>query len=134
MGHVGLDLFGHRLGLDPVQGVEGADEREVELVLDDVAGEAGEPVVGVHRGEGAVRVVEAEPAGAVMRSSTPCGELVDHGRERLLGKGGQGPGGDVVDPQPGLDLDHRGQVGDHALVKTSQTAPERARAAVSSRT
>ena len=57
VGHVGLDLFGHRFGLDPVQRVERADERQVELVLDDMAGEPGEPVVGVHRGEGAVLVV-----------------------------------------------------------------------------
>ena len=66
VGHVGFDLFGHRLGLDPVQCVEGADQRQVELVLDDVTGEAGEPVVGVHRGKGD-RLVLGQPARAPPR-------------------------------------------------------------------
>ena len=112
VGHVGLDLFGHRLGLDPIQGVEGADERQVELVLDDVAGKTGEPVVGVHRGEGAVLVVgEAEPARRGHAGQHALGELVDHGRQRLFGQGGQGAGGHVVDPEPRLHLDHRGEIG-----------------------
>ncbi len=34
--HVGLDLFGHRLGLHPIKGVERAHERQVQLVLDHV--------------------------------------------------------------------------------------------------
>ena len=39
VGHVGLHLLGHRFRLDPVEGVERAHERQVELVLDHVAGE-----------------------------------------------------------------------------------------------
>ena len=52
--HVGLDLFGHGLRLDPVERVEGADQRQVQLVLDHVARQPGQPVVGVHRGVGLV--------------------------------------------------------------------------------
>ena len=42
-------------GLDPRQGVEGADEREFQLVLHAVSDEAAQPVVGMHHiGSGAV--------------------------------------------------------------------------------
>ncbi len=60
--HVGLDLFGHRLRLDPIEGVEGAYERQVQLVLDHVARQPREPVVGVHRGIGQVRAPLGRPA------------------------------------------------------------------------
>ena len=40
VGAVGLHLLGAGLGLDPVEGVEGRDQRQVELVLDGVAGDA----------------------------------------------------------------------------------------------
>ena len=65
--HVGLDLFGARLGLHPVEGVERADERQVELVLDDVPGQARQPVVGVDGLEGAALLV-AEPEARSARS------------------------------------------------------------------
>ena len=113
VGHVGLDLFGHRLGLHPVQRVEGADEREVELVLDDVAREPREPVVGVDRGEGTVLVaVEAEAARRGHPVEHALGELVDHGRERLLGQDGQRVRpGTWCTRSPGSTCDHGGQVG-----------------------
>ena len=105
--HVGLDLFGHRLRLDPVERVEGADERQVQLVLDHVAREPRQPVVGVHRGVGQLaggrrRGHAVEHAGR---------ELVDHRGQRLLGQGVERSGGNMVHPQPRLDVDHGRQIG-----------------------
>ena len=102
--HVCLHLLGHRLRLDAVEGVERADQRQVQLVLDHVAGEARQPVVGVHRGVGQL----AGPGHALEHAH---GELVDHGGEGLLGQDLERPGRDVVDPQPGLDVDHGRQIG-----------------------
>ena len=109
--HVGLDLFGHRFGLDPVQGMERTDERQVELMLDRVAGHAGQPVVGVDRGERAASSSSAERAvrGAHALEHA-LGEGVDHAGERLLGHRPRRTGGDVVYPEAGLDVEHRCEV------------------------
>ena len=128
VGHVGFDLFGHRLGLDPVQRVEGADQREVELVLDDVTGEPREPVVGVHRGEGDRRSSSAS------RSSTPWVNAPTTSGSVSLGRTSSGPAGMWWTRNPGSTWTTGGRSGDHDLVKTSQAAPDRARAVVSSRT
>ena len=47
MREIGLDLFWTGLGLHPIERVERTDERKVQLMLDDVAGEPRQPVVGV---------------------------------------------------------------------------------------
>jgi hypothetical protein len=66
------------LGLDPSQGVEGADERQVHLVLDAVAGHAREPVVGVDEVGAVVTAQVVDDAGR---------ELPDDVEEPLLGEG-----------------------------------------------
>ncbi len=109
VGGVGLDFLGARLGLDPVEGVEGRHQRQVELMLDRVAGDPAEPVVGVDRVEGR-GVVTAVGTGGGDRLDHPLGKLVDHARERLLGHRPRRSGGDVVDPETGLDVEHRCEV------------------------
>ena len=71
VGGVGLDLFRAGLGLDPVEGVEGGDQRQVQLVLDQVAGHAAQPVVGVDGVEGQVLRPCRSPPRLAMRLSTP---------------------------------------------------------------
>ena len=106
--HVGLDLLGHRLRLDPVEGVEGAHERQVQLVLYDVPRQAGQPVVGVDGGVGQVGAALRPARGHGLEH--PSGELVHHRRQGLLGDGVARPGGHVVHPQPRLEVDHGRQV------------------------
>ncbi len=47
--HVGLDLFRYRLGLHAIEGVEGAHQRQVQLVFDHMARKPRKPVIGMHR-------------------------------------------------------------------------------------
>ena len=90
------------VGLHPGERVERRDERQVELVLESVADEAAEPVVGVdHIGS----VVAGEPV------EHPSTELVDHLGQGLLGE--------VV--RTGLDVDHAVAGFDHDLVGQSVT-------------
>ena len=89
------------LGLDPGEGVERGDERQLELVLDAVRDEAAEPVVGVHH-VGAGTVLEVVDHGVA--------ELVDDVRQVFLGEV-ERPAGQVHDPVPRLDLDDLGQPG-----------------------
>ena len=110
MGHVGLHLFGHRFGFHPIQRVERTDEGQPQLVLDGVAREPGEPVVGMDRGERAVLVTGAEAARPGHPGQHPLGELVDHGRKRFFRQGGQGSGGNMVHPKPRLHLHHGGEI------------------------
>ena len=109
--HVGLDLFGHRLGLDPVERVEGAHERQVQLVLDHVARQPRQPVVGVHRGVGhAAAVVVAGRRRGGHPLEDPGRELVDDAGQGLLGHDAERAGRHVVHAQPGLDVDDRGEL------------------------
>ena len=108
--HVGLDLFGHGFGLDPIERVERAHERQLELVLDHVARQPGQPVVGMDGGVGTTAVVRRTGTGG-HQFEDPGGELVDEGGERLLGHRVQRTGGDVVDPQTRLDVDGGREVG-----------------------
>ncbi len=95
--HAPLWLEVAGLGLDPGQGVEDRDERQVELVLEPVSGLSAQPVVG----EQAVEVIVDEVAGG------PVGELVDDLREPLLGKV-VAAGIDLYDPEARFDLDDLG--------------------------
>ena len=95
---LGLGVAG--LGLDPGEGVERRHQRQVELVLEAVPGDARQPVVGVQGVDAAAGPDVGEHA---------VGELVDQLGERLLGDVG-GAGGDVHDPEPGLDVDDVGQL------------------------
>ena len=90
------------LGLHPVEGVERRHQRQVELVLDRVAGDPREPVVGVD-GVGAVAGRHA--------GQHRFGELGDEPVQRLLGHGRDRPGGDVVHGEPRLDVDDRRLLG-----------------------
>ena len=72
---LGLGVAG--LGLDPGQRVEGRHQRQVELVLEPVAGDARQPVVGVDRVDVAVGRRVGEHA---------VGELVDDLGQLLLGQ------------------------------------------------
>ena len=112
VGHVGLHLLGHRLCLHAVERVERAHQREVQLVLDHVARQAREPVVGVDGrvGQVAARVAAGHGCGGHTLEH-PVGELVDDGGEGLLGQRLGGAGGDVVHAQAGLDVDHRREAG-----------------------
>ena len=108
VGHVGLDLLGHRLRLDAVERVEGAHQRQVQLVLDHVARQPRQPVVGVHRGVGQLAglparrpCVRARPA---VNSSTTAGR-------DSLGRTLERAGGNMVHPQARLDVDHGRQIG-----------------------
>ena len=112
VGHVRLHLLGHRLGLHPVERVERADQRQVQLVLDHVAGQPRQPVVGVHRGVGQAAVPSPPDIGAAaIRSSTPAVNSLDHRGQGLLGQDVERAGRDVVDPQARLDVDDGGEVG-----------------------
>ena len=102
VGHVGLHLLWHRLGLDTVEGVEGADERQVQLMLDHVPREAREPVVGVHRGVG--QLARLQRGGHARQHARR--ELVDDARERFLGQCLERSGRNMVHPQPRFDVDH----------------------------
>ncbi len=104
-----LDLFGAGLGLHPVEGMEGRDEGQVHLVLDGVAGDAAQPVVGVHGVEGEV-LIGAEALRRVHALEHAVGELLDHPGKHLLGDGCRRAGGDVVDTEPGLDAEGGGKV------------------------
>ena len=106
--HVRLDLLGHRLGLHPVEGVERAHERQVQLVLDHVAREPRQPVVGVHRrvGQPAAVVVARRRRGGHPLEDTGR-ELVDDAGQGLLGHRVERAGRHVVHAQPGLDVDDR---------------------------
>ena len=97
--HPALGLGVAGLGLHPGQGVEGRHERQVELVLEAVAGHARQPVVGV---EG---VDVAERPQVVAHA---VGELVDDVGQLLLGEVGRA-GLDVDDPEARLDLDDLGR-------------------------
>jgi len=68
------------------------------------------------------------------RGEDAVGELGDDVGKRLLGQRTLGPRHHVVDPEAGLDVDDRGEVGRPARVNTSQVAPARASAEASSRT
>ena len=104
MRFVARHLLGARLGLHPGEGVERGHEREIELVLDAVAGDARQPVVGVDGVEASLLVRRRGPAGARHHERQHVvGELVDDVGQRLLGHGGERSGGDVVDPQARLD-------------------------------
>ncbi len=103
MGLVARHLLGARLGLHSGQGVEGRHQREVELVLDAVAGDARQPVVGVHGIEAGLvvqRRVHARTRGH--EGQDVVGELVDDGGKLLFGHGAQGACRHVVDTQPRL--------------------------------
>ena len=106
---VGLDLLGTGLGLDPVEGVEGGDQRQVELVLDQVPGDAAQPVVGVHGVEGEV-LGGPEALGGAHALEDPVGELLDHRGQRLFGHRRGRAGRDVVDAEAGLDVHGGGKV------------------------
>ena len=95
---LGLGVAG--LGLHPGQRVERRHQRNVELVLEPVAGHARQPVVGVD----GVDVVRAPQVG-----EHAVGELVDDFGQLLLGQVGR-TGVDVDDPEAGLDVDDVGQV------------------------
>jgi hypothetical protein len=93
-------LLGRLLRFDPGQGVERRHQGQLEAVLDGVAHDAREPVVGVdHVG----RAVDLDPI------EHPVGELLDVKGQVLLGHRRLGPGGHVVDPEPRLHLLHQGQ-------------------------
>ena len=112
VGHVGLDLLGHRLGLDPVERVEGAHERQVELVLDHVARQPRQPVVGVHRRVGQpAALVGAGPGAAAMRSSTPAVNSSTTPGSDSLGRASRGPAGTWWTRSPGSTSTTGGQVG-----------------------
>ena len=87
-------------GLDPRQRVEGRHQRQVELVLEPVAGHARQPVVGVD---------DIDAAAAVDVVHDAVGELVDDAGQLLLGQVGRA-GVDVHDPEARLDRDLVGQV------------------------
>ena len=110
MGHVGVDLFGHGFSLDPVERVERANERQLELVLDHVAGQPRQPVVGVDGGVGTTCRVRRTGTGGHQFEDPPR-ELVDDGRERLLGHHVPWARRHVVDAQARLDVDGERQVG-----------------------
>jgi hypothetical protein len=100
--HLGLGpdaALGHpvaRLRLHPGEGVERRHQGQIELVLQPVPGDAGQPVVGVER----VDVPERpEMTAYTVR------EGVDDVGELLLGQIG-GAGLDVHHAEAGLDLDH----------------------------
>ncbi len=95
---VGLGVAG--LGLHPGEGVEGRHQRERELVLEPMAGQARQPVVGV---DGVGAALAAQVAGHAV------GELVDDLGELFLGQVGR-TGLHVHDPEAGLDVDHLGEV------------------------
>ena len=121
VGHVGLDLFGHRLGLDPVEGVERADQRQVQLVLDHVARQPGQPVVGVDRRVGqASPSVPPDPAAAAMRPSTPAVNSSTTAGRDSLGTHSSGPAGTWCTRRPGSTSTTGGRSGDQARVNTSQ--------------
>ena len=91
-----------RLGLDPCQGVERRHQRQVQLVLEAMPGDAREPVVGMEGVGGVGATVGGEP-----RQHT-VGELVDDLGEGLLGQV-DGPRRNVHHPEPRLDVDDVGQ-------------------------
>ena len=108
---VGLHLFGAGLGLDPVEGVEGAHQGQVELVLDGVPGQAA--TASSWRGwrRTAGLVARSAPRHSAMRSSTRSvnsstsrAALLGHRRQRARPARGA-PG------SPGSTATHRGQVG-----------------------
>ena len=81
-------------------------------MLDHVARQAREPVVGVDGrvGQVAARVAAGHGRGGHTLEH-PGGELVDDGGEGLLGQRLERAGRDVVDAQAGLDVDHRREAG-----------------------
>ena len=81
-------------------------------MLDYVARQPRQPVVGVHRGVGqpAARV-GAGPGRARHASEHPGRELLDHAGQGLLGQALEGARRHVVHPQAGLHVDHLGEVG-----------------------
>ena len=97
-------------------------------VLDRVAGQAGEPVVGVDGLERAGGRV----GGHLVEH--PFSELRDDLFEPLLGQRSQGTGWDMVDPSPGSTVTVGATSAEAARVKTSHSTPVRARADASSRT
>ena len=120
---LGLGIAG--LGLHPGERVERRHERQVELVLEAVAGHAREPVVGV---EG-VDVAEVLEVGG-----DAVGELVDDVGELLLGQVDR-PGVDVDDPEARARRRRPRATSTSARrVKTSACTPAWARADTSSRT
>jgi hypothetical protein len=80
--------------------VERRDERQLEVVLEGVAGDAREPVVGVE---------DVGPALARQPVEHTVGEPFDQLGQLLFGHQGLGAGPHVVDAQAGLDLDGLGQ-------------------------
>ncbi len=112
-----LDLLRARFGPHTVERVERRHERHVEAVLDGMAGQPGEPVVGVHRSGTFVRLAEAagsrrpspgDEAGHV--GDHTLGELLDVSFELFLRDGRRRPGGDVMDLEARLDEDRVGQI------------------------
>ena len=103
---VGDHLLGHGLCLHPVERVEGGQQGDVELVLDGVAGQPREPVVGVHGVVlAAVLVGDRCAARRGHGAQDTVGELGHERLELLLGHRRQRPGRHPVDDEARLDED-----------------------------
>jgi len=109
VGGVGLDLLRTGLGLDPVERVEGRHQGKIESVLDHMTRHAAQPVVGMYGVEGHVPL-GTEVAGPLHGFHDAIRKLLDDGGQRLFGHGAGRPGRDVVDPEPGFDVDHSREV------------------------
>jgi hypothetical protein len=93
-------MVGVGLGLDPGQRVERGHQGQLELVLELVARQSRQPVVGMD---------EVGPPRSVELAADPGGELVDQVDQVVDAHRRLGAGVDVVDPEPGLDRHHRRQ-------------------------
>ncbi len=91
-------VAGH--GLHASEGVEGGDQRQIELVLDPMTGHAREPVVGMHD----VGAAAGHDVGADL-----VGEALDDVGQRFLRQIGIA-GGDVDHLDARLDVDDGGQI------------------------
>ena len=107
-------MVGVVLRLDPGQGVEGGHQGELELVLEDMARQSGQPVVGMD---------EVGPPDAFELDPDAGGEVVDQLDQVVDADGSVGAGVDVVDPEAGLDgHDRRQAVGPGAGVDVALDA------------
>ncbi len=97
-----VELLGASFRLHPVEGVERRDQWHVQLVLQDMARQARQPVVGMN-GVG-LDPVGRQPPQAL---PDPGGELLDHRGQQLLGHGGERPRGHMMDPETGLHRHRR---------------------------